>query len=71
MNKSRLIYTFTHFEDMLSHYLKTYHPDLSDDKFFVSQRTDESYSLYEDLMQDEVSPYAAYDLALKVLFDGL
>ena len=71
MNKPILIYTFTHFEALLSHYLKAYHPHFTDDKLFITDRLEEVYSLYQDLLSDGVTSYAAYDLALKVLFDGL
>lgn len=66
-----IIYPFAHFETHLSHYLKVYHPSDADDKLFLSERTDECYSLYTELIEEGVIQYAAYDLALKVLFDGL
>ncbi|HML65245.1 MAG TPA: DUF1896 family protein [Dysgonomonas sp.] len=64
-------YNRTYFEDILQNYLKAYHPDLSDDRPFLSSRTDESFSLYHELISDGVADHAAYDLAVKVLFDEL
>lgn len=66
-----ILYDFAHFERLLNDYVKTYHPSLSDDKPFITERMEETYSLYIELINDGITAYAAYDLAVKVLFDGL
>ncbi|MFT4221974.1 DUF1896 family protein [Dysgonomonas sp.] len=61
----------THFEDILTNVLKVYYPEIPDNKPFIEDRTGEAYDLYIELINTGTSPHAAYELALKVLFDSL
>ncbi|GEM_PF-2844802 len=71
MKNPPIYYTRHYFESLLQNYLTTYHPDIPDDKLFIADRLDETYSLYRELIMEGITTYAAYDLVSKVLFDGI
>lgn len=69
MNKVGIPFDYFHFESLLRGYIEVYHPQLADDKLFVADRVDEAYSLYRQLTEEGITRYAAYELAVSVLFD--
>lgn len=60
-----------YFEGILTDVLKAYYPELTDNKPFIEDRATEAYDLYTELVKTGTRPYAAYELALSVLFDSL
>ena len=61
----------SYFESLLIRFLSICHPHLVGDSLFISERSDEAFSLYKELLETGVKEYAAYDLAIAVLFGEL
>ncbi|WP_165045537.1 DUF1896 family protein [Dysgonomonas sp. ZJ709] len=61
----------SYFESLLIRFLIVCHPQLVDDSLFIFERSDEAFSIYRELLERGVKEYAAYDLAIAVLFDEL
>lgn len=60
-----------YFEGILTDVLKAYYPELTDNKPFIEDRAGLAYDLYTELINTGTNQYAAYELALSVLFDSL
>lgn len=57
-----------YFRSLLVPYLKTHHPHLADDDYFIDDRTDEAADIYRMATEQGAKAETAYDLATKVLF---
>lgn len=60
-----------YFEGVLTNVLEAYYPEFPDNKPFIEERAGLAYDLYTELINTGTSQYAAYELALSVLFDSL
>lgn len=69
--KKKIIEDLSYFELTLQSYLNESHPDLSDDREFILNRSQMAEQTYDDAFLMGYFPLEALELANKVLFENL
>lgn len=61
----------SYFQSLLGKYISEHHPELSNDKAFLSSRADEALNVYANAITIGFSDLEAEEAANEVLYNGL